>query len=146
MAADRDDEDKMSARLKALKGELAQRAERRAPAAPTDRQAPDGGGFGPGATQAMQAGTEFVVSILLGSAIGYGLDRWLGSKPWLLIAFFLLGTAAGVRSVIRLASPKGRGEVRNSPLSAGQAPDKDVPRSASEAARRPPDGGDEDED
>ncbi len=90
--------------------------------------------------------TELVAGVLVGAGIGWGLDRWLGTKPWLLIVFFLLGTAAGMQNVIRVASPKGRDGVRNSRLSGGQAPDKDEPRSASEAAPEALTGQDEDED
>ena len=140
-----DDERAMRARLDALKGKLEHRAaEQRQRAASA---APSGGGFGgPGVTLGLQAGAEFVAAILLGGAIGWGLDRLLGTRPWLLIGFFLLGTVAGVKNVIRVTSPKGRDEVRNSPLSGGQAPDKDEPRPASEAAPQAPPGWDEDED
>jgi ATP synthase protein I len=140
-----DDERAMRARLDALKGKLEHRAaEQRQRAASA---APSGGGFGgPGVTLGLQAGAEFVAAILLGGAIGWGLDRLLGTRPWLLIGFFLLGTVAGVKNVIRVTSPKGRDEVRNSPLSGGQAPDKDEPRPASKAASQAPTGQDEDED
>jgi ATP synthase protein I len=35
------------------------------------------------------------------------LDRWLGSSPWLLIVFFVLGAAAGIMNVIRVAKGYG---------------------------------------
>lgn len=141
-----DDEREMRARLDALKGQLAHRAtERRERVAAADN--PSGGGMGgPGVTLGLQAGGEFVAAIILGGAIGWGLDRLLGTKPWLLIGFFLLGAVAGVRNVIRVTSPKGRDGVRNSRLSGGQAPDKDEPRPASEAAPGALTGQDEDED
>jgi ATP synthase protein I len=140
-----DDERAMRARLDALKGKLERRAaETRVRAAAAS---PPGGGFGgPAVTLGLQAGAEFVAAILLGGAIGWGLDRLLGTRPWLLIGFFLLGTVAGVKNVIRVTSPKGRDEVRNSPLSGGQAPDKDEPRPVSKAASQAPRGQDEDED
>ena len=139
-----DEEREMRARLDTLKGRLERRVtETRQRAAAT----PSGGGFGgPGVTLGLQAGGEFVAAILLGGAIGWGLDWLVGTKPWLLIVFFLLGTVAGVKNVIRVSSPKGRDEVRNSPLSGGQAPDKDEPRPASKAAPQAPTGWDEDED
>jgi ATP synthase protein I len=141
-----DDEREMRARLDTLKGRLERRAaekRQRADAAAS----PSAGGFGgPEVSLGLQAGGEFVAAIILGGAIGWGLDWLLGTRPWLLIVFFLLGTVAGVKNVIRVASPKGRDEVRNSRLSADQAPDKDVPRPASEAAPQAPTGQDEDED
>jgi len=141
-----DEEREMRARLDALKARLQRRAaETRARVAAA--ASPPGGGFGgPGMTLGLQAGGEFVAAIILGGAIGWGLDWLLGTRPWLLIVFFLLGTIAGVNNVIRVTSPNGRDEALNSRLSGGQAPDKDEPRSASEAAPQPPPGQDEDED
>ena len=141
-----DEEREMRARLDTLKGRLERRAaEKRERAAAAT--SPSGGGFGgPAVTMGLQAGGEFVAAIILGGAIGWGLDWLLGSKPWLLIAFFLLGTVAGVQNVIRVTSPKGRDGTRNSRLSGGQAPDKDEPRPASKAAPQAPTGQDEDED
>ena len=54
---------------------------------------------------AMRAGSEFVAAIIVGGFIGWLLDVLLGTKPWLMIAFFFLGVAAGVVNVIRAASP-----------------------------------------
>ena len=54
---------------------------------------------------AMRAGSEFVAAIIVGGFIGWLLDALLGTKPWLMIAFFFLGVAAGVVNVIRAASP-----------------------------------------
>ena len=47
--------------------------------------------------------TELVVALLVGGAIGWGLDRVLGSRPVLLIIFVLLGAAAGIRNVVLAA-------------------------------------------
>lgn len=56
---------------------------------------------GRGMSYGFKIGSEFVGAILVGAAIGYGLDYLLGTKPWLLLAFFLLGFAAGVLNVMR---------------------------------------------
>lgn len=53
---------------------------------------------------AMRIGMELVVAVFVGTAIGFGLDRWLGTKPWLMVVFFMLGTAAGFFNVIRMAT------------------------------------------
>lgn len=45
-------------------------------------------------------GVEFVGAVLVSAFIGYLLDRWLGTKPWLMIVFLLLGFAAGLRRAI----------------------------------------------
>jgi F0F1-type ATP synthase assembly protein I len=36
--------------------------------------------------------------------LGYLLDKWLGTDPWLLIAGIVLGSAAGLFEFIRLSS------------------------------------------
>jgi ATP synthase protein I len=40
-------------------------------------------------------------SIVIGLIIGYFLDKYLGTHPWLLIIFLLLGIASGFYSLIR---------------------------------------------
>lgn len=52
-------------------------------------------------------GLELVSALIVGVGIGYMLDRWLGTKPWLLILFFILGSAAGLLNVFRLTSGLG---------------------------------------
>src|SRR5262249_60890501 len=47
--------------------------------------------------------TEFVAGVVVGAAIGWLLDRWLGISPWGIIVFLLLGFAAGVLNVMRAA-------------------------------------------
>ncbi len=46
---------------------------------------------------------ELVVGVLVGAAMGWGLDELLGTKPAFLIVFILLGFAAGIRTVMRSA-------------------------------------------
>lgn len=40
-------------------------------------------------------------AIALGAAVGYYLDRWLHTKPWLTLLFGALGFFAGIREVLR---------------------------------------------
>jgi len=40
-------------------------------------------------------------SIAVGLFIGYMLDRWLGTGPWLLLAFTVLGIVSGLLSLFR---------------------------------------------
>jgi len=55
--------------------------------------------FGP----AIKVGTDLVAGIVVGVVIGWVLDWWLGTTPWLLLVFFLLGSAAGLTNVMRTA-------------------------------------------
>ena len=48
-------------------------------------------------------GFSFVLAIVIGAAIGYFLDKWLGTTPWLFFLFFFIGLAAGVLNVYRTA-------------------------------------------
>ena len=52
---------------------------------------------------AFKLGTELVAAVSVGTIIGFILDSWFGTKPWLIIFFFFLGTAAGMLNVIRAA-------------------------------------------
>jgi ATP synthase protein I len=56
---------------------------------------------GQGMAYGMRMAAELVAAVMVGGAIGYGLDRWLGSTPWLFLLFFLLGFIAGVFNVVR---------------------------------------------
>ena len=54
-----------------------------------------------GYAQALRLGTEFVAGVLVGAAIGWGLDYVAGTSPWGMIGFLLLGFGAGVVNVVR---------------------------------------------
>ena len=52
---------------------------------------------------AFKLGTELVAAVAVGTIIGFILDSWFDTKPWLMIIFFFLGAAAGISNVIRTA-------------------------------------------
>ena len=52
---------------------------------------------------AFKLGTELVAAVVVGTIIGFILDTWFDTKPWLIIIFFFLGSAAGMLNVIRTA-------------------------------------------
>ena len=52
---------------------------------------------------AFKLGTELVAAVAVGSIIGFILDNWFGTKPLLIILFFLFGSAAGINNVIKAA-------------------------------------------
>jgi len=58
-------------------------------------------------------GLEMGVAVAIGAGAGYLLDRWLGTKPWLLLVFLLLGIAAGFKGVID-AARKASAEIKAS--------------------------------
>ena len=53
---------------------------------------------------AFKLGTELVAAVGVGTIIGFILDTWFGTKPWLIIIFFFLGAAAGMLNVFRTAN------------------------------------------
>ena len=56
---------------------------------------------------AFRIGTELVVAVFVGGAIGYLLDTLLDTKPWFLIVFLLLGNAAGLWNIFRFTNKQG---------------------------------------
>lgn len=93
-----DDEAALSARLQRL-GERLASANRPSENGSGPRQTADTSAFAHG----FRLSSELVGGVLVGAVIGWGLDRWLGTSPWGLIVFFLLGFAAGVLNVMRAA-------------------------------------------
>ena len=52
---------------------------------------------------AFKLGTELVAAVVVGVIIGFILDNWFGTKPILIIVFFLFGSTAGILNVIKTA-------------------------------------------
>ena len=52
---------------------------------------------------AFKISTEFVAAVVVGSTMGFILDNLFGTKPWLIIIFFIIGVIAGMLNVIRSA-------------------------------------------
>jgi ATP synthase protein I len=52
--------------------------------------------------------TELMAAVIVGGAIGWGLDRVLGTGPFLLIVMFLVGAVAGMFNVVREAQKMNR--------------------------------------
>ena len=53
--------------------------------------------------KAFQLSTELVSAVLVATIIGFILDNWFDTKPWLIILFFFIGVAAGIMNVVRSA-------------------------------------------
>lgn len=58
---------------------------------------------------AMRVGSELIAALIVGVGIGYLLDEWLGTRPWLMALFLFIGGAAGVMNVYRLVEGKDAG-------------------------------------
>jgi ATP synthase protein I len=85
------------------------------------RDGGEGGGSALGV--AMRIGIELVSALIVGVGIGYLLDRWLGTRPWFLVVFFVLGSAAGLLNVFR--ATKGLGGAvgyKRAPSARGDGP------------------------
>ncbi|HMO29342.1 AtpZ/AtpI family protein [Enterovirga sp.] len=97
--------DDLSGRLDRLGAKL----EARRPA-PAPRPARGASSSDPSAlSKALRISSEFVAGVVVGGGLGWAIDKGLGTSPWGLIVFLLLGFAAGVYNVIRSAgTPAGR--------------------------------------
>ena len=42
-------------------------------------------------------------ALFVGAVLGWFLDKWLGTRPWLLLLFLVLGMAAGMLNAYRTA-------------------------------------------
>ena len=58
-------------------------------------------GSGRGMAYGMRMASELVGAVVVGGLIGYALDHWLGTTPWLFLVFFTLGFVAGIMNVLR---------------------------------------------
>ena len=52
---------------------------------------------------AFKLSTELVSAVAVGTIIGFILDNWFGTKPWLILIFFFVGVAAGIMNVVKSA-------------------------------------------
>ena len=53
--------------------------------------------------KALGLSTELVAAVLVGTIIGFILDSWFDSKPWLTLVFFFIGVVAGIMNVFKAA-------------------------------------------
>jgi ATP synthase protein I len=103
-------------------GEMSQNSDHgRVHRTPVDADGSDGSGpaLDPAARRARRmyeglsassAGLELGISVAIGALFGAWLDRKLGTAPWLLIAFLLVGVIAGFRGVLRAVARAERAD------------------------------------
>lgn len=90
------DQNDQKARLEALERRLAEKREALAPKPHMEEHYSQ-------AQHAWRMVVELVAGLGIGVAMGYGLDVLLGTTPFLLIVFTLLGFIAGIRTMMRSA-------------------------------------------
>ena len=95
-----DESDKaLAGRLEALDRHLDAVVERKASERPGVKSPQDNSGLG----QALRLSGEFTAGVIVGGGFGWAFDRWLGSSPWGMILFLMLGFCAGIYNVMRSA-------------------------------------------
>ncbi|MAH83305.1 MAG: hypothetical protein CBB68_02935 [Rhodospirillaceae bacterium TMED8] len=70
---------------------------------PSAQKTEKGGSLG----LAFRVSLEIVSAVGIGVGVGWFIDEWLGTKPWLMLLFIVLGGVAGMLNVYRLASGQG---------------------------------------
>ncbi len=89
-------DDELSHRFDTLKKRLGESPNRTA--APEEQKpSPDKTGM----AMAFRLSSEFIGGVLVGGAIGYGFDFLLGTRPWGMIVFLMLGFCAAILNVLR---------------------------------------------
>jgi len=106
-----DDSDRQSPTLDDL-GARIKRARRARDPGPGSGQ---GGADLSGMGLMLRIGIEMVSAVAVGTGIGWLLDQWLGTQPWLMIPFFFLGSAAGLLNVYRATGRLAGGSLNPNP-------------------------------
>jgi ATP synthase protein I len=91
------------------------------------RQRPKSSGSEEGSalSLAFRAITELIIGVAVTMGVGWMLDRYLGTSPWLMLVFMPFGFAAGIWNVMRLGRGKEAEELMD-----GKAPgEKTLPPS-----------------
>jgi ATP synthase protein I len=88
----------LSARLRQLETQLGRKRD----AAPARDERFEGSSSSSSSLgRAFRMSTEFVAGVIAGGGLGWLFDRWLGTSPWGMIVFLMLGFAAGIYNVMR---------------------------------------------
>jgi ATP synthase protein I len=88
----------LSERLKRLETEL----DRKRDSAPARPDGFEPASSGPSALgRAFRMSAEFVAGVIAGGGLGWLFDRALGTSPWGMIVFLMLGFGAGIYNVMR---------------------------------------------
>lgn len=66
-----------------------------------EAEKPAGAGTGPALGRALRVSSELLAALLVGTLLGWGLDRLTQAGPLFLLLGMLVGFAAGVRNLYR---------------------------------------------
>jgi ATP synthase protein I len=88
----------LESKLDALERERSEKRDR------DSRQGADASGMSRG----FRYSADFVAGVLVGCGLGWLLDHFLGTRPWGLMIFIVLGFAAGTFNILRLAERERR--------------------------------------
>lgn len=85
-----DDLDRLDAKLKSARDRIGETG--------TQELASEGTSLGYG----FRLSVELLAGLLVGLGMGYVIDGWLGSRPWFMLVFMILGLGAGILNVMRV--------------------------------------------
>jgi ATP synthase protein I len=94
-------ESELRARMNALSAGLDAQRHKSAAGDGERESAASARGWGRAMSLGFRVVTELVAGIVVGGGLGYLLDKWLGTKPFLLILLLILGAAGGFWNIIR---------------------------------------------
>jgi ATP synthase protein I len=95
MTDDKSSFDKLEARLRQAQASRSDHGSRPGPAPQTSTTSQVGTTY--------RVFVELLAGVLVGGGLGWLLDQQFGTRPWLMLAFLLLGITAGFWNVIRTA-------------------------------------------
>lgn len=75
-----------------------------------------------GLARGLRLGSEFVAAVLVGFGMGYLLDQWLQTSPWLMLIMGLMGFVSGVLNVVRTAAQMNKAALP--PTGSARAPEQ----------------------
>ena len=102
------DEAALSARLGSLDQRLSEIRGSRKVGTDQPRDGEDGAARASAMARGFRLSSELIAGVVVGAAIGWGLDRLLSTSPFGFIVFFLLGFVAGLINLVRTAGVMSR--------------------------------------
>jgi len=65
-----------------------------------------------------------VAATFIGLAMGYYLDKWLGTAPWLTLIFLLIGIVSGFRNIFIMTQRELRRQQQNETTESDESGDQ----------------------